>query len=282
MGQLNIVDGYIDKITIIGNMKRNTMYPYLLKFLNDSLEPRIVGPYIADKPRYDRQVQIKTKDSQALVQMNSRVQEGSDFRIEFNPAKCDEQDMKFIFHMLSMVENKECTRIDFCINFHQDTMCYRLIDGRRRKEKEYRGAGGRTESIYRGSEQSDDFIKMYNKKLEQKEVKYRDIEHNWCRIEQTITGNKAKRYGEWEWFKGIKLTSGEPIFPEGIDPKDKGNAYAVINKFMDLSDYKRSYKDKLKDIISQTTYEEEFDVFEALKKTDIVSEATSVIQKLLS
>ncbi|WP_309318179.1 hypothetical protein, partial [Bacillus cereus] len=70
--------------------------------------------------------------------------------------------------------------------------------------------------------------------------------------------------------------------PEGIDPKDKGNAYAVINKFMDLSDYKRSYKDKLKDIISQTTYEEEFDVFEALKKTDIVSEATSVIQKLLS
>lgn len=282
MTQLNIVDGYIDKITIVGTMKRNKMHPHLLKFLFDSLESRIVGPYIVDKPLYDRQAHITTKDSQALVQMNSRRQDTSDFRIEFNPAKCDEEDMKFIFHLLSMVEDKACTRIDFCINFHQDIMHYRLIDGRRRKEREFKGAGGKTETIYRGSEQSDDYIKMYNKKLEQKEVKYRDIEHDWCRIEQTITGNKAKGYMEWEWFKGVKLLTGEPVFPEDISPIDELVIEGILARPEKMDKLKPTHKKKIKKLMQELEYPDEFDVYEELKKTDIVSEATSVIQKLLS
>lgn len=282
MKKLNIVDGYIDKVTIVGDMKRCKEYPYLVKYLQDSIEPRIIGPYIVNKGNYDRQAQIKTKDSSALVQMNTRKQDVSDFRIEFNPAKCDKDDMKFIFYMLSMVKDKRYTRIDFCLNFHQDIMHYKLLDDRKRKEREHRGAKGKIETLYRGSEQSDDFIKMYNKKLEQKEVKYRDIEHEWCRIEETITGKKANAYENWEWFKGIKLANGQPNIPEGIDPKDKGNVYAVLNEFMDLTDYKRAYRDKLKEIISQVTYEDEFDLHEELKKTSIVVETTEVLKKLLN
>ncbi|MCJ7983651.1 hypothetical protein MUB16_04225 [Priestia sp. OVL9] len=76
--------------------------------------------------------------------------------------------------------------------------------------------------------------------------------------------------------------NGQPNLPEGIDPKDKGNVYAVLNEFMDLTDYKRAYKDKLKEIISQVTYEDEFDLHEELKKTSIVVETTEVLKKLLN
>jgi hypothetical protein len=51
---------------------------------------------------------------------------------------------------------------------------------------------------------------------------------------------------------------------------------------MSLSDYKRAYKDKLKEILSRVRYEEGIDVGEEIKKTSIVSDAMEVIKKLLS
>ncbi|GAB6772735.1 replication initiation factor domain-containing protein [Bacillus cereus] len=285
MGQLNIVDGYIDKITIVGDMKRCREYAYLVKKMYDSNDPRVHGPWIDTKSyTYDLGVSIKTHDSTAYVQMhrNGKRDGSSDFRIEFNPAKCNKEDMKFVFEILGLVENKRCTRIDLCINFHQDIMHYELIDGKNRGEWEKRSPSKKRETLYRGSDQSDNYLKFYNKKYEQKKNKYRDIEHDWSRLEETIQHKTAHDYSKWEWFKGIKLVNGQPVFPEGIDPKDKGNAYAVINECMSLSDYKRAYRDKLKEILAQVKYEDEFDVYEEIKKTDIVSEATSVIQKLLS
>ncbi|HHT7203902.1 replication initiation factor domain-containing protein [Bacillus cereus] len=285
MEQLNIVDGYIDKITIVGNMKRCTEYAYLVKNLHASNDPRVHGPWIDTKSYgYDLAASIKTHDSTAYVQMHrNRKRDGSsDFRIEFNPAKCNEDDMKFIFELIGLVEDKRCTRIDLCVNFHRDVMHYELLDGKNRGEWEKRDANKKTETLYRGSDQSDNFLKFYNKKKEQKDVKYRDIEHDWCRLEETIQHKTAHNYEKWSWFEGVKLVNGQPIFPEDIDPKDKGNAYAVINGFMSLSDYKRAYKDKLKEILSQVRYEEGIDVGEEIKKTSIVSDAMEVIKKLLS
>lgn len=263
-------------------MKRCREYPYLLKFLYESMEPRIVGPYIVDLPRYDRQAHIKTKDSQALVQMNSRQQDGSDFRIEFNPAKCDEEDMKFIFHMVGMVVDKRCKKIDLCINFHQNLAVYDLIDGRSREENEWRKRSGERATLYRGSKESDNFLKIYNKKYEQKKKKYRDIEHDWWRIEETIKDNHAENYDQWEWFKGVKLRRGEPVFPDDISPIDELVIEGILSKPEKMSKLKPTHKKKIKKLMQELKYPDEFDVCEELKKTDIVSEATSVIQKLLS
>lgn len=282
MTKLNIVDGYIDKVTIVGDMKRDKNIPHVLKFLGNSLDSRIIGPYLINKGQYDRAVQVKTQDSTALVQMSSRKTNVSDFRIEFNPSKCNEDDMKFIHYLLSMVKHKRPTRIDLCINFHDDVMGFELVDKRRRGQVEYKSPSGRLETLYRGSEQSEDFIKFYDKKKQQKDVKYRDIEHDWCRLEETIKDKKAENFEEWEWFKGIKLVNSNPIFPEGIDPKDKGCAHAVLSGFMDITEFKRAYRKKIQEILDSITYEDEFNVQEEIKKTPIVGETLEVLKKLLN
>ncbi|MES9761736.1 replication initiation factor domain-containing protein [Priestia megaterium] len=282
MTKLNIVDGYIDKVTIVGDMKRDGIEPLALKFLGNSLDPRVIGPYLINKGQYDRAVQVKTKDSTALIQVSSRKITVSDFRIEFNPSKCDEEDMKFIHYLLSLVKYKRCTRIDLCINFHDDVMGFKLVDKRRRGQVEYKSPSGRLETLYRGSEQSEDFIKFYDKKKQQKDVKYRDIEHDWCRLEETIKDKKAEDFEKWEWFKGIKLINSNPIFSEDIDPKDRMVARCIMAGLEDIKGLKPTYAKKIKKIIESVTYEDEFNVQEEIKKTSIVWETNEVLKKLLN
>lgn len=282
MLKLTIQDGHIDNITIVGDMKRDNGIPMVLQYLTDSLDPRIYGPYRISKFQYDGEIQIKTFESTALVQVYSRKRNSSDFRIEFNPAKCSEDDMKLIHHLLSMVKDKRCTRIDLCINFHDDVMGYKLVDGRLRSEVEYRNATGRTETLYRGSDRSKDRLKLYDKKKEQKDVKNKDIEHDWCRIEETIKENKAECYKDWEWFKGVKLVNSEPTFPPDIDPKDRMVARCITAGLGDITELKKDYRTKIQRIIGSATYEDEFNLGEEIKKTSIVSQTNEVINQLLS
>ena len=282
MLKLTIQDGHIDNITIVGDMKRNSDMPIVLRYLTESLDPRVHGPYRIYKERYDYELQIKNLDSTTLVQVYSRKRNTSDFRIEFNPAKCSEDDMKLIYHLLSMVKNKRCTRIDLCINFHDDVMGYKLVDGRLRSEVEYRNPTGRIETLYRGSDRSKDRLKLYDKKKEQKDVKNKVIEHDWCRIEETIKENKAECYEDWDWFKGVKLVNREPTFPPDIDPKDRMVARCIMAGLDDITELKKDYRSKIQKIIKSVTYEEEFDIGEEIKKTSIVSQTNEVINQLLS
>lgn len=282
MSQLNIVNGHIDKLTIVGDMIRpRGQVPPLLDFLGNSYDSRIKGMYVVNKGQYSRNADIITHESTAKVELNDRKSHLSDFRIEFNPAKCNEDDMKFITHLLSMVKNKRCTRIDLCVNFHDDVMDYKLVDGRMRGQWEKTSANGRTETVYRGSDRSEDYIKFYDKKKQQKDVKYRDIEHDWCRVEETIQHKKAENFEDWEWFKGVKLVKDVPTFPEGTDPKDEGVAFAVHVGFKKLTDYKRAYRNKIQGILNSATYKDEFDIGEEIKKTSIVVETNEVLKKLL-
>lgn len=282
MTKLNIVDGHIDRITIVGDMKRDKSTPLALQFLGTSTDPRIRGPYLVNKGNYSRNVDLMTHGSTAKIEMNDRKVDVSDFRLDFNPAKCSEDDMKFIRRLLSMVKHKRCTRIDLCINFHDDVMGYQLVDGRKRKETLYKGASGRLETMYRGSERSEDYIRFYDKKKQQKDVKYKDIEHDWCRLEEVIQFKKAESYKKWEWFKGIKLVNSKPTFSEDIDPKDRMVAKCIMAGLDDIRELKRAYREKIQKIIDSATYEDEFDVFAEIKKTSIVVETNEVLNQLLS
>lgn len=280
--KLNIVDGYIDKVTIVGDMKREGTVPFALRFLGNSIEPNIIGPYLINKGQYDRQVQIKTLDSTALIQMSSRKVNVSDFRIEFNPSKCNETDMKLIMRLLKMVKNKRCTRIDLCINFHDDVMGYQLIDRSTRGQWTKISPNGRLETLYRGSDRSDNYLKFYDKKKQQKDVKFRDITHDWCRLEETIQHVKAENFKEWEWFKGIKLVNSKPMFPKDVDPKDRMVAKCIINGDDDIKELKKDYRSKIQGIINSAKYDDEFDVYEEIKKTSIVGETMKVLNQLLT
>lgn len=282
MKRLEIADGYIDKVSIIGDMRRRKGDPHLLNFLGNRLDPRIVNIYIIDKYQYDRAVKIKTRNSSALIQVSTRKIDVSDFRIEFNPAKCDEEDIKFILHLLSMVEDKRYTRIDLCLNFYKDLIGYQFIDGRMRSERIYKGASGRLETLYRGSERSDDFRKLYDKKRQQKNAKFKDIDYDWWRLEETIQGKKAENYTEWEWFKGAKLVNGNSIFPEDIDEKDELVIEGCLSKPEKIDKLKPTYKKKIKKLMKELRYGDEFNVGEEIKKTSIVSQTLEVLQQLLS
>lgn len=282
MSQLNIADGHIDRLTIVGNMIRDRERVPLIKFFNNPKYIRFVGGHINNNYRYNKQIGFSTQDSQVTVQFNTmKVLDGSDFRIDFNPAKCNEEDMKLVKTILSMVKAKRYTQIDLCVNFHKDIMDYKLLDGRRRKGRLHHDYEGKPETIYRGTQNSDDYIKLYNKKVEQKEEKDKDIDHDWCRVEQTITGKLSENYEDWEWFKGVKLVKDIPTFPEGTDPKDEGVAFAVHMNFKKLTDYKKDYRRKIKDLLEQATYKDEFDIGEEIKKTSIVWETNEVLRELL-
>lgn len=281
--QITIEDGHIDKITIVGDMKRDNNIPMVLQYLQDSLDSQIHGPYSTSDKKlpYDYQAHMDTLDSSIIVKLNSRKGNASDFRIEFNPPKCSNEDMKLIHNLLSMVNNKRCTRIDLCLNFYKDIMNYKLIDGRLRGEFEYRNATGKTETLYRGSDRSKDRLKFYDKKKEQRDVKKKEIDHDWCRIEETIKADKAEYFEEWDWFEGVKLITNQPIFPAGIDPKDRMVAQCIIAGLDDISLLKKDYRSKIQKIIDSVTYEEEFNIGEEIKKTSIVSQTNEVINQLL-
>ncbi|GAB6608777.1 hypothetical protein [Bacillus cereus] len=283
-----------DRLTITGRLdwkkKKNRAGEWqndstVLRTLFNPMESHITHYPSKDKGMYsdDFIVPIKEKGSSIFIQANRTYSINRDFRADFNPSKLTEQEKAWLVNILKRIEDKRVTRDDMAVNFYQDLTTYKLTDGRQRSSVEFKDRYGNIETLYRGSMNSDNYLKIYNKKKE-RESKYREVEHDWWRVEETIKDAKGNQWATYEWFKGIKLTSGVPTFGADVKPIDKGNALAIMNNLMSLDEHSKNYRSKLKKIIESAVYTEEFDLGEEIKKApyqQMLSDALKGIESFL-
>lgn len=115
-------------------------------------------PYRSFVSFYDgTMLQVKAKQAKDI----------KDFRLEFNPNKCDKE---MVYELLRCGEDGHLTRLDVAVDYvGYDLAAYQWMDQARRKRRIYQSAAGRLETRYMGDRSSDgEMVRIYNKAKEQK------------------------------------------------------------------------------------------------------------------
>jgi hypothetical protein len=117
--------------------------------------------------------------------------EGKPMRLEFNPNQYRRTGgaEKYLLEITRTMNDIHLSRKDIAIDvFDHDLNDYLIIDERGRKIVEYKDSNRRLETMYFGSRESDEQLRIYNKAKEQKTTDGRI----WWRIEGQMRGDSAK------------------------------------------------------------------------------------------
>jgi len=128
---------------------------------------------------------------------------GRRVRFEFNPNKFDFNNIWYrtLFNHIPHFEGSDITRIDFAVDYFFPLDASLCTDKFKMKNFICNGRGG-VESWYLGSPSSDCQIKIYNKKLEQKEKFKIIVPHDhWWRVEALCRNTKQFLGAHSEKFK---------------------------------------------------------------------------------
>lgn len=253
-----------ERINSTGEWQRKS---YVLSKLFNPIEWQIIRyPNIENGLYSDNfSVPIQESGSSIFIQVNRIHSNQRDFRVDFNPSKLNQKEKEWLLKILRRIKEKRATRVDMAANFYHELISYKLKDGRQRSSVEFKDRYGNIETLYRGSKNSSSYLKLYNKKKEQK-AKYKEIDHPWWRIEETIKDDKANTWKNYDWFKGIQLISEQAVFSEDVSATDKAVALCVMNNLMSKTEFSKNYRSKIKSIIDSVTYEDGLNVYEEIKK----------------
>lgn len=121
--------------------------------------------------------------------------EGKPVRLEFNPNKYRKTGgaEKHLLQLISTMNDIHLSRRDVALDiFDQDLNDYNILDERGRKIIEYKDSNRRLETMYLGSKQSEEQLRIYDKALEQG---CKDKDKKWWRIEGQMRGDSAREFG---------------------------------------------------------------------------------------
>lgn len=291
MSELLIESIHCDRLTITGRLdwfrRKNNAGEFkqdsnVLRKLFNPMESHITHHPNKDNGMYSDNfiIPIKERGSSIFVQVNRQFTSGQrDFRVDLNPAKLAEEEAKWLIDLLGNVSEKRVTRVDMALNFHEDLKGYILTEGRQRSSVEFKDRYGNIETLYRGSRNSDSYLKMYDKKKE-RESKYKEVDYDWWRIEETIKDGKADTWKEYEWFKGIVLATNKPVFPEEVKARWKSNVLCIMNKLMSLDDFPKNDRTEIRKLLKLVTYEGEFNIQEEIKKAPYQEMMESALKEI--
>ncbi|WP_231834335.1 replication initiation factor domain-containing protein [Bacillus subtilis] len=282
MNELQIESIHCDRLTITGRLdwtrQRNSAgdwqnYSHVLAKLFNPIESHIVRYPNMDNGLYSDNftIPIQEQGSSIFIQVNKQYSSSQrDFRADFNPAKLTKKEAEWLAKILGRIKEKRATRIDMAANIHHNLKAYKLTDGRQRSSVEFKDRYGNIETLYRGSKNSDNYLKLYDKKKE-RASKYREVEHDWWRIEETIKDAKANTWNTYPWFNGIILATNKPIFPKEVDGKkvtvsQECEALCIMNDLRTMEEFSVNHRTRLRKIITAVTYEGGLNLQEEIKK----------------
>lgn len=160
----------IDNLTFIGYDRGD-----LGEYLSDNIY--VKGSGFSKSYEFDRTVFFIDGSFMELDSREKKV------RLEFNPNKASMKEIKLI---LGRLKYPRLTRMDIAIDyFSKDLAQYEWIDtGKKGKKKTtITSATGKLETLYIGSQKADTRYRIYNKKLERKEVAEQEVKHeHWWRV----------------------------------------------------------------------------------------------------
>ena len=161
-----------DAMTIVGNLNKSNAHK-LSEFM--SIEPQIRLWDIL-------QTKFKAKALQEKVyieydKVKADTWDRRNMRVEFNPNKLTHEEMLWLKqNIIDYMEDDGFTRLDLAFDFEDDLSDYYVMTDKAVKKTIFYGRNGEPETKYFGVRDSDRFVRIYNKKQEQKDNS--DIEIN--------------------------------------------------------------------------------------------------------
>ena len=280
---MELIDLKLDRLTIVGKMKtvnkeirvgNNKFTNYdsnVLEILKSTRDVAIKESREYASPVYNWRFKI---GGHTLVQVRTTQGDGNDFRVEFNPSKVNEEEMKLIKSLLENVKAKIYTRIDLALDIKADlSKGWKITDKKSRKIGEYRsGASGQLETHYRGTNHSNSQIRIYNKAKEQnrskgalmrgqeeelkEQIRLDTMYSDWWRIEETIRGEKSEWWEDHNWYEGIEIVkeTAMPIFPEGTKPNMKANVLTCMQYPEIIDEYSKNTRTAIRKVMKELAY----------------------------
>jgi hypothetical protein len=132
------------------------------------------------------QHQYNFKESGFFIQIGEFEKEKV-FRMEFNPNKVEKEHLTFYFNVVKRVIYPNVTRIDYAVDYEEDLSKADFQMSTARKTIEYRSRSKVLETLYIGSPKSDKFIRIYNKALEKKRARLKNVdEEEEIKVKETL------------------------------------------------------------------------------------------------
>ncbi|MDT2507869.1 replication initiation factor domain-containing protein [Enterococcus avium] len=185
---MEIKDIKIDKLTIMGNLKKDleSSFQMLLDSLSHVKVDRALTSYVSGQFFFTDEDSIYFEyDGLNASAMNKR-----NFRLEFNPSKIDKDKQIFLKkHVLPLLIDFGYTRIDLAIDVNENITDYNFeISGRTRTFIHARD--GELATMYIGSRSSKIMMRIYDKKRQLREKEQIEIgEPVLWRLEYELKGS---------------------------------------------------------------------------------------------
>jgi hypothetical protein len=146
-------------------------------------------------PIWGPKLQPGHRDTEKVIigfeEVTPKATAGKPMRVEFNPNKYRSTggSEKHLLTIIKTMTDIHLSRKDIAIDvFDCDLNDYNILDGRGRKIIEYKDSNRRLETLYFGSRESEEQLRIYDKAKEQKTEDGR----LWWRIEGQMRGDSAK------------------------------------------------------------------------------------------
>lgn len=172
-GDFNI--GYVDKILLYDDPNLN--------FSHDEDFNRFWGYYEAGN---GERVNFEFNQPKATATKSRNTW------VEWNPNKFPKDDLNVLIEVLfRFMNNTHLTRIDLAFDIQEDLSNYRVFKNVAMQQRIFLNRKSQLETMYIGSPNSSNHVKIYNKKLQlqKEENTYLDLEHLW-RFEITLKSKK--------------------------------------------------------------------------------------------
>ena len=172
-GDFNI--GYIDKILLYSDPNLN--------FQHDEGFNRFWGYYEGSN---GERVNFEFNQPKATATKSRNTW------VEWNPNKFKNDDLGVLIDVLfKFMNNTHLTRIDLAFDIQTDLSNYRVFKHNAMQQRIFLNRKSQIETMYIGSPNSNNHVKIYNKKLQlgKEENTYIDLEHLW-RFEITLKSKK--------------------------------------------------------------------------------------------
>lgn len=234
----------IDKLTILGKLKKKEYYYLLLDYSKYNIDFKI--KYI-DNDFFSDSFIITDLGFMQIDCVTLK------FRLEFNPNKLTDSSSKLLDKLLYYVTDYHFSRIDLAIDlFNYNLYDYKIVDLGRRKKAYYYDSIGKLETCYFGSLASNKFIRIYNKAVEQK-IKDKDLD--WWRIELQLRDDYIDTYltGVKDFLKDIIIF--KYVSTENYDVYDKAVLEYILFDIHRLSEFSKNTRTKYKKIINNLELE---------------------------
>lgn len=198
---MEVLNVSVDRLTLVGGIADKRELSLL------SVNPFVKGQGRAKFP-YDYTFYMQDG---SVLQLGSPTGDVRPLRYDFNPNKWEQKSMKdsHLMSILRLMKNVSPTRIDVAIDIvGEDLGRFDWRDMRARKREVHTDGVGRVETIYIGSERSEERLRIYNKKKERQDKGFEyEVNHeHWWRVEAQMRSEAANNYLEINPFKDVLLT----------------------------------------------------------------------------